>query len=317
MTRPDPRQQAVLSAAFAGAVDLSALKNRPAAAAPAGGSAAGPPAPSGSRYALEVTEETFAELIQVSADVLVVFEMWSPRSSAGTLSDDLTALAEKGRGRWILGRVNVDVSPRIAQAFGVQAVPTVVAVAQGQPVDGFSGVQDEATLAQWIGDLITALRDRLPGIKAAEEAIPEEERLAAPARDPRLDAVDDLLEAEDYDGAKAALQAILNNEPGNAEAAAALAQVEFLARLAQHPSDAVDQADADRTDVAKQSAAADVELSQGLVEEAFQRMVDTVRRVAGEDRDAARDHLVLLFALYAVDDPRVRSARRALAAALY
>ena len=319
MTRPDPRQQAALSAAFAGAVDLSALKNRPAAG-PASldavdSSEATAPR---SQYVLDVTEEVFGEIIQASSDILVVFEMWSPRSSAGApLSQALANLVEKGHGTWILGRVNVDANPRIAQAFGVQAVPTVVAVAQGQPVDGFSGMQDEKTLGQWVASLIQALRDKLPGIKAAEDNIPPEERVSEPERDPRLDAVDDLLQAEDYEAARESLQAILNSEPANAEVASALAQVEFLARLAGHADDAVAQADADLSDVSKQSAAADVELSQGLVEEAFARMIAAVRRAAGEERDAARDRLVTLFALYPGDDPRVRSARRSLAAALY
>ena len=53
------------------------------------------------------------------------------------------------------------------------------------------------------------------------------------------------------------------------------------------------------------------------MEAAFDRLVKTVQRTGGEDRDAAREHLVGLFELFAADDPRVTSSRRALLRALY
>jgi putative thioredoxin len=79
----------------------------------------------------------------------------------------------------------------------------------------------------------------------------------------------------------------------------------------------VTRADAAPDDVEAQKAAADAELAGGQVEAAFDRLVKTVQRTAGEERDAAREHLVGLFELFAADDPRVTSARRALARALY
>jgi putative thioredoxin len=50
---------------------------------------------------------------------------------------------------------------------------------------------------------------------------------------------------------------------------------------------------------------------------AFDRLVSTVARTAGEERDRVREHLVSLFELYPADDPRVSTARRALARALF
>ncbi len=77
------------------------------------------------------------------------------------------------------------------------------------------------------------------------------------------------------------------------------------------------QADAAPDDVALQRGAADLQLVSGDVAGAFARLVETVRRTAGDDRVAAREHLVELFSLYAPDDEQVIKARRALAAALY
>jgi putative thioredoxin len=54
-----------------------------------------------------------------------------------------------------------------------------------------------------------------------------------------------------------------------------------------------------------------------MPERAFERLVGAVRRLSGEDCNRARAHLVGLFELFPPDDPRIISARRALARALF
>jgi len=319
VTRPDPRKTAALSAALSGAVDLGALKARadaarqraaappPGAPAPADG---GGPSP----WVLDVTEATFQSVVERSLDIPVVVELtasWSPE--AGQLSPVLERAARAGGGAWILARVDLDASPRVGQAFGVQSVPTVVAVAAGQPVDAFAGPLPEAEFAQWIARLLDALRDRLPGIKAAEAGL---EPAEAP-EDPRFVAAEEAFERGDFAAAEAAYEAVLAAEPGNADAKAALAQVRFTARAENLTPDVVAAADAAPDDVDAQLAAADAQLAGQDVEAAFKRLVDTVRRVFGEDRDRVREHLVGLFELFPVDDERVAKARRSLASALY
>jgi putative thioredoxin len=325
MTRPDPRQQAALSAAFAGAIDLSGLKQRPAPAGPppaAAGDGATERQGGGSMFVLDVTEATFGQVVEVSSSVPVVVDLWATWCEpCKQLSPVLERLAAAAGGAWILAKVDVDANPRIAQAFGVQSIPTVVALAGGQPVDAFQGALPEPQVRQWISGLLDALRDRLPGIRAAEEALatsgaddgaPVEEPV-----DPRLVAAEDALAAGDYAAATDAYEAILAEEPNNADARAALAQTQFLARVDQIPADALAQADAAPLDVSRQAAAADLLVAQGDTEAGFRRLIDTVRRTAGDDRSAAREHLLALFGLFAADDPQVVAARRALAAALY
>src|SRR5436190_23949443 len=109
MTRPDRRPQAALSSAFAGAIDLSALKNKPAAASANGTAPQAPP----SKFSLDVTEATFGEVVQASTEVPVVFDLWSGRSTLSTsLSDVLNKAVADGHGSWILARVDVDSNPR-------------------------------------------------------------------------------------------------------------------------------------------------------------------------------------------------------------
>ena len=80
---------------------------------------------------------------------------------------------------------------------------------------------------------------------------------------------------------------------------------------------AIARADAAPDDVDAQIAAADAEVASQQVGEAFDRLVRTVARTAGDDRDRARTHLVGLFELFGTEDERVTTARRALARALY
>jgi putative thioredoxin len=325
-----------MSAAFAGAIDLSPLANRPAPPAP--GQVPGAPeapgtngavdflnpdadsesdsaAPARSRFVVEVTEETFQQIVELSTQVLVVIDLWATWCEpCKQLSPVLERLADAAGGSWILAKVDVDANPRIAQAFGVQSIPTVVAIAGGQPVDAFAGAQPEPQVRQWISGLLNSLRDQLPGIKAAEDAnggpAPEPE-------DPRFTAAEELLAQEKYDEAAEAYQQILNAEPANADATAALASATFLARVSKLSPAVVATADADPDDEQAQRDAADVELAGGDPAAAFDRLIAATKRADPDSRSALREHLVGLFTIFGADDPQVVAARRALAAALY
>ena len=102
------------------------------------------------------------------------------------------------------------------------------------------------------------------------------------------------------------------------EAAAGLSQVAILRRTEHIDPDAVlVEADADPGSLEVQGPAADVELLTGRVDEAFARIIEVVRRTSGDERTAARDHLLSLFVLVGESDPRVTRARAALASALF
>jgi putative thioredoxin len=314
---------------MAGAVDLSALRARADAARASGAASAATTTPTtpqpggtsppgtraGGQWVVDVTEQTFqAEVLERSLQVPVIVDLWATWCQpCKQLSPVLERLAQEGRGTWILAKVDIDANPRIAQAFGVQSIPTVVALAGGQPVEAFSGAQPEPSVRQWIEALVNEFRDRLPGIRAAESGEAGEE----PPEDPRFTAAEEALDRGDYAAAEAAYQRILDAEPANEQASAALAQVRFLARAQNSDPNTVARADADPDDVDAQLAAADAEMATDRIEAAFNRLVATVARTQGEDRDRAREHLVGLFELFAPDDSRVTAARRALARALF
>ena len=311
MSQTDPRRAAAVASTIAGAVDLSALKAR----------TEDPPATSSSPWVVDVTEQNFqTEVLERSLNIPVVVDLWASWCQpCKQLSPILERLADQGGGTWLLAKVDVDANPRISQAFGVQSIPTVVAVVAGQPVDAFNGAMPEPQVRQWIDSLVDALREKMPGIAAAELGADAAEapELEEEPDDPRFTAAEDALERGDYAAAEQAYQAILAAEPANEQADAALAQVRFMARADAADPAAIARADAAPDDVDAQLAAADAELATDQVEAAFGRLVATAGRTTGEDRDRVREHLLQLFDLYPADDPRVMTARRALARVLF
>ncbi|QYN16476.1 tetratricopeptide repeat protein [Amycolatopsis sp. DSM 110486] len=322
MTHPrgSAANSAAMSAALSGAVDLSALKARAEAsrsqppAPPAGAAPAGSGAPS-SDVILDVTEATFqADVVERSLNQLVLVDLWADWCGpCKQLSPVLERLATEAAGAWVLARVDVDANPRIAQLFGAQSIPTVVAVGGGQPVDAFSGALPEPEIRKWLDALLDALRDKLPGTRAAEEVRgPIEE-----PEDPRFTEAEEAFEQGDFAAAQAAYERILDAEPANELAKNALAQVKFTARAEAADPDARAKADADPSNLDAQLAAADLEIAEQDVDAAFTRLIDTVRRTAGDDRNRVREHLVALFDLFDPADERVMKARRNLASALF
>ncbi len=309
-----------MSSAISGAVDLSALKARADSSGrphPPGAT----PSHEGAVRILDVTEQSFqTDVVDRSMQVPVVVDLWATWCGpCKQLSPVLERLAESAGGAWVLAKVDVDANPRIAQLFGAQSIPTVIAVAGGQPVDAFSGAQPEPEVRRWITSIVDALRDRLPGIRAAEQAAPGD-GTGLPAEepdDPRFTAAEAAVAVGDYAAADLAYQQILDVEPTNEDARAAQIQVRFLARAESADPSAVARADAAPQDVDAQLTAADVEVAGQQPDRAFERLVGAVRRLTGDDRERVRAHLVELFELFGPDDARVTAARRALARALF
>jgi putative thioredoxin len=288
---------------MAGAVDLSALKQQ---TAPAGEGDGGAAQPNG----LEITEANLeAEVLVRSSQIPVVVLLWSPRSEASAqLGDALAQLAAADAGKWSLATVNVDAVPRVAQMFGVQAVPTVVALAAGQPLSSFQGSQPPDQLRRWVDSLLNATAGKLSGAGDGEE--PEQV-------DPELSQAREHLDSGDFDAALKAYQALLDANPNHAEAKGAVRQIGFLQRATSRAPGAMVAADAAPDDIEVAFAAADVEILQQDVAAAFDRLIALVKRTAGDDRTKVRTRLIELFDLFDPADPEVIAGRRKLANALY
>ena len=284
------------------AIDLSGLK-------------AAAPAPAGASYVVGVDDRTFEAMLARSAQHPIVIEFTSPRANAGQLSKDLDELANEAQGKWLLGRVNIDQSPAIAQALGIQGVPMVVGALAGQLVPLFQGTRDKQEVGEVIGQLLqAAVANGITGRATPMAAEPTDDG----EPDPRFAAADAALEAGDFATAVDEFDKILAKTPGDAEASAGRAQARRFVRLQDaDPAAAAERALAEPDDVDAALAMADVELAGGDPEAAFQRLTDVVAATSGDDREKARVRLLELFETIGLSDPVVLKARRALMSALF
>ncbi|HQR79905.1 MAG TPA: tetratricopeptide repeat protein [Actinomycetota bacterium] len=305
-TQPNP------NVALRGAVDLGAL----AAAREAEQQAAARRAdPTAARVIIDVTEASFeSDVIAASQSVPVVVDLWATWCGpCKQLSPVLEKLAVEYAGRWVLAKVDVDAQPQIGAAFRVQSIPTIVAVIKGQVLPLFQGALPEPQVRQYLEELLRVAAEA--GVGGSVGPATADDSQAAP-EDPRWDEAADAVEAGDWDTATALYEQLRVVDPEQAQAA--LAQVALVRRtLGVDADEAVAAADADPLDLAKARVAADVEVAQGQAQAAFDRILVIVRATAGQDRVAARDALVELFALVGDADPAVIAARSKLANALF
>ncbi|MEV4613380.1 thioredoxin [Kitasatospora sp. NPDC049258] len=329
------RNSRLNNSALRGAVDLAAVKAAGEAAQKAEqaraerarqSAAGGVPAEPAYPLVIDVTEETFeTEVVQRSTEVPVVVDFWAEWCGpCKQLSPILERLAEEYAGRIVLAKIDVDANQLIAQQFGIQGIPAVMAVVAGQLVPLFQGAENEANVRKIIDQLIAVAEQRfgITGVPVDPAAAAEagEGAAAAPRvpADPALEAAHDALDRGDLGGAIQAYQNVLADRPGHLEAKLGLAQAQLLRRVESLDLQTVRAAAAaDPKDVAAQLQAADLDLVGGHVEDAFGRLVATVAKTFGEDRDTVRLRLLELFEVIGADDPRVIAARAALARVLF
>ncbi|MEY2247674.1 tetratricopeptide repeat protein [Streptomyces sp. BF23-18] len=319
---------------MSGVVDLAAVKAAQEAKSKAeqaraetarqGGGGAVTPA----SLVIDVDEAGFEQdVLQRSTEVPVVIDFWAEWCEpCKQLSPLLERLAVEYNGRFVLAKIDVDANQMLMQQFGVQGIPAVFAVVAGQALPLFQGAAAEAQIRGTLDQLVQVAEQRfgLTGltVDADADAGPDESPAArevpAGPYDALLEAAVQALDAGDFGGAVQAYKNVLADDPGNTEAKLGLAQAELLQRVQSLDPQRVRRDAAEKPgDVAAQIAGADLDLVGGHVEDAFGRLIDTVRRTAGDDRDAVRVRLLELFEVVGADDPRVIAARRALARALF
>jgi putative thioredoxin len=310
-------QQPFTAAALRGAVDLSSLK-RPAQ--PAGQGPASGQAPPSSGLVVEGSDATIRDVIASSTRHPVVLVLWSARlQQSADFVTTLTGLAQRYAGAFQLVTVDVDTNPAVLQAFQVQAVPVSFALVQGQPVPLFEGVQPEDQVTAVIDQVLQLAQQhgvtgRVEGAAPPEGVEPEPEPALPPLHQKAFDAI----EADDLDTAAEAYRGALADNPADVDAKIGLAQVGLMQRTKGVDLNAARAAAADSpTDVDAQILCADLDLLGGHVEDAFLRLIDTVRATSDADRNKAREHLVELFEVVGSGDERVAKARKSLMSALF
>ncbi|MCX7553840.1 thioredoxin [Marinicella sp. S1101] len=136
---------------------------------------------------VDVTADTFmAEVIEKSKDIPVLLDFWADWCEpCKNLTPILHDIIEQHPGQLMLAKVNTDQEQMLAQQMGVQSLPTVALLKDGQIVDNFMGVKPKSEIITWLTEHIT-----LGAVEAEPEVNTD---------------VQVLIEAEQYEAALAAL----------------------------------------------------------------------------------------------------------------
>jgi putative thioredoxin len=313
----DPAPGAVLR----GAVDLSSLRNRPAAPA-AAPEASGAPGGSVASLVMDVTDETFGEVLELSRTVPVVVDLWAEWCGpCKQLTPVLEKLVREAGGRLLLAKVDVDANPQLSQAFRAQSIPMVVALVGGQPVPLFTGAVPEQQVREVFAQLLqVAAQNGVSGRLDVTGAGSEEDgaEAAEPPLPPLHAEAFQAIEEGDYPRAIAAYEKALAENPRDADARAGLGQVRLLDRISGADLQSARAAAAEApADVDAQLLVADLDLSGGHVDDAFDRLLELFAALPADERAPVRERLLDLFGVVGDADARVLRARGRLASLLF
>ena len=281
---------------FGNAFDLSSLKKPTADQLPTVG--------------IPVTQENLVtDFVSKSKEKVVVLLAWSTRSSQSKeILEILGKLEAADKATWLLGTVDVDSQPQVAQALQIKSVPVAIAIVAEQLLPLFESVPPADQVRLVINKLLELASQK--GVGKAPEGpteIPmEAEEEAAYAA----------MEKGDYKAAKLSYEAWLKRKPNEQVAIVGLAQVNLMIRI-----DGLDPVltlkNAKDDDLTSQLMCADIQIASGDLSGAFDRLLAVIKSNTGDQRDKAKAHLISLFNLVDPTDPRLVKARSELASVLF
>lgn len=313
------------AASLSGAVDLSALANKPQVADTQTGVEANPGQVIPGAWLQEIEMNNLQAFLELSLQVPLVIAFHSTHSpNSQQLRETLTRLVGQYQGRIGIGFLSTDDEPQVAAMFGIQGVPALLAVVQGQPIPLVQGLPPEAELTQLFEQLLAAAKQAgLEGVLSGDSEFPQEQEPELPPLHREALAA---LETGDMETAHAKYQQAVKEDSRDLEALSAMRQIELMQRIAvTNPERSPERSneilhiarDAGLVDYEKQLEAADIEVAFGRPDAAFARLIDTVREHSGEARDIVRKRLLEYFEALGANSDLVIQARKALTNALF
>ena len=280
-------------------------------------------------WTIEAGEDNFeADVLERSHEVPVLVDFWAPWCGpCRVLGPVLEKLADEYSGKFVLAKINVDESPSLAGAFGVQGIPAVKLIKDGEIAGEFTGALPEPAVREMLSRYLPSEYDE----QADEAADLEEQGKPAEAQaiyQSILDAEPNhaksllglgrvLMNAGDRDGALTTLERI---SPAAEERKVA---DRLIARLQLQSDPSADEATL-RQKAAAQPDSLDAlfDLAQALAanekfEEALNEFLKIVKSDRGFRDDGARKAMVQIFDVLPPGDPLIDKYRSELAKVLF
>lgn len=275
---------------FGGAVDLSKLTQKSTASG-----------------MIEANESVLREYITKSSQAPVLVFLYVPSDAVSlAVMNRISEAVAKQAGKLAAIQVDVSAQPELAQAFGVEAVPTLLALIAGQPAPIAQGDISAEQLDAMILKVLEVAASN--GVVGSFEQQPEE------TVDPEISKLQQLIDSGDLVAAETDVRNALTAKPGDAQLQSLLEQVLLLNRVAGLELETIIASTP--SDLASLLIKADALMISGLPEQSFNELLQGFSGSSEPDRAEIRLRLLSLFMVVG-ETPVVAAARNKLASLLF
>jgi putative thioredoxin len=306
-----------MNSALRGGVDLSALANKVVKEKLA--STTGAQVDQGRRVkvpslVVELNEANLKPVIEISSVVPVVVSFYSADNQESlTLNTKLEKLVFEAQGKWLLTKVDISSTPKLAEAFGVNLPATIAVVLDGEPKPLFQGDQLEASLADFLAKLVEVASSQ--GLNGTLEVDGTEDQLTEPQLSASEQAALDAMDNGDFAAAVEIYEQELKQSPNNEELIGRLAQVKLVERTFN--ADLEKELSVEPKNVAEAMRKADFHLAVGHSEDAFELLLTWFDKADSAERSALSSLFLELFNVVGKSHPAVVQARKLLAMKMF